>query len=210
MTRPGLWRDEAHDFNDLAGRVKRVEMAAFNNHTAAIEPTLPDSPVDGQGYYYSLPGGGQWHFRFNQRTGLWDFSGGPPLVSEVVTSESTSSTSYADLSTVGPSFTAPFDGMYSFDGGAMVETSSASNNSYLAALKIGSATPADTDAFAWLKNDNSLTAARGVLQSRCIPREAAAGDICKIQYRTTNGGAPVTARNRSLAVTPVWVAPPAA
>lgn len=206
MTRPGgIWRDEAHDFNDLLSRVKRLELASSSNHVASIEARLPEYPQNGADFYYSLPNGGQWHFRFNERTGLWDFSGGPPLIDEVVTSESTSSTSYADLTTVGPSFTAPFDGMYSFDGGAMVETSSASNNSYLAALKVGSDTPTDDDAFAWLKNDNSLTSNRGVQGSRVIQRTAVAGDVCKMQFRTTNGAAPVTARNRSLAVTPIWV-----
>ncbi len=208
MTRPGEWRDDSHDIRDILDRLKRLELAQDESHDVSLEARLPASPMNGRDFYYQLPTGGVWHFKFNANSGVWDFVGGPPLIDEVVTSEATSATSFADLSTVGPAITVPFDGEYAFDGSAMVETSSASNNSYLAALKVGSGTPTDDDAFAWLKNDNSLTSSRGVQGSRVIERPALADDVCKMQYRTTNGGAPVTARNRSLAVTPIWITAP--
>lgn len=197
MTRPGMWRDESHDFNDLAGRVKRVEMATLTNHLVSIEATLPNSPSDGQDYYYSLPDGGQWHFRFNERTGLWDFSGGPPLKDEVTTGQTTTSSSYVSLS--GPYVTVPFNGEYDIWGhaGIFIQGSAGA----LAAVKLGASTISDDDRIA---QANSSGATNGGQSGNRITRTLTAGDVLEMQYKSS-GGVTTTFEFRRLTVTPVYV-----
>lgn len=202
MTRPGIWRDEAHDFNDLLARVKRIELAMASSHTASLDPLLPSAPSDGQDFYYSLPNGGQWHFRFNERTGLWDFAGGPPLVSDVGDSEGTTSTSYADLTTDGPSLTMPFAGRYNFNAGANV-FQSGTFYYWVIGLKIGSASEEE-----WIAIHPTTGASDNYFSpSRAGERDVgAAGDVCKLRYKTT-GGTTVSFRYRFLHATPVYLVP---
>lgn len=173
--------------------------------------SLPSSPFDGQEVYYvaDATNGVIWHLKYRAAAPgsyKWEFVGGAPLTHEVATAETTSSTSFADLATVGPTITVPLAGDYLFTGAAKVEVSSASNNSYLAALKIGAGAIADDDAFVDFTNDNGLTAPRGSMQARTIRRNGiAAATVCKMQFRTTNGAAVPTFRRRSLAVTPIRV-----
>src|SRR5262249_12348429 len=75
--------------------------------------TLPGSPVDGQLAVLvdstTLPTF-SWAFRYHtgsSNTDKWEFIGGSPAQVEVATSEGTASTTYAALTTAGPSFTVP-------------------------------------------------------------------------------------------------------
>jgi hypothetical protein len=67
-----------------------------------------------------------WLLQYNSATGFWYFQGGPPMSAIVDTAESTSSTTYADLATVGPSLTLPRAGDYIVQVG--MRRNSASNN----------------------------------------------------------------------------------
>ena len=80
--------------------------------------TLPAAPVDGQEAILvdslTVPTY-IWRFRYNaQATGgyKWEFVGGAPAYARIDTSETTTSTSNADLATVGPQITLPRDGEY--------------------------------------------------------------------------------------------------
>lgn len=179
--------------------------------TPAYVTSLPGSPTDGLEIFYGADptNGVIWHLRYRSAASgsyKWDFLGGGFLSAEVNTSETTTSTSFADLTTVGPSITIPLAGDYIFIGSAKVEVASASNNSYLAALKIGSGAIVDDDAFVDFTLDNSTAGTRGTIQSRSIRRNvSAAATVCKIQYRTTNGAAVPTFRRRTLIAIPVRV-----
>jgi hypothetical protein len=102
--------------------------------TAANTPTyvtsLPGSPTDGQEVYYVADGANDiiWHLRYNSTSGYWEFLGGPALYAEVTTSESTTSTAYADLATVGPNLTVPLDGDYQVTVSAYMSGSSFQGN----------------------------------------------------------------------------------
>jgi len=80
----------------------------------AVGTSFPASPVDGQEYVYAadIPNGVYWRFVYNTAQAAWIFSGGSPLSAYVGPTESTVSTGFTDLATVGPSITLPFAGTY--------------------------------------------------------------------------------------------------
>jgi hypothetical protein len=87
--------------------------------------TPPASPNDGD--LWILPAdatnGVMWQFRYraaSASTYKWEFVGGAPAHPMVATAENTTSTLYADLATVGPSFTLPRNGDYIIEIGAQV------------------------------------------------------------------------------------------
>ena len=75
----------------------------------------------------------------------WAYVGGPPLTAEVSTSQTTTTTSYTDLGTVGPSVTLPaLTGDFTIGLGAEMNCSVANYVSMSVAL--GAATAVDADA----------------------------------------------------------------
>ena len=190
MTRPGVWRDEAHDFNDLLARVKRIELAMSSSHVASLDAALPSTPSDGQDFYYSLPDGGQWHFRFNERTGLWDFVGGPPIVS-IPANDSWSGRSFSTYQTLtnegstnAPSLTVPFAGSYlaSFGG---VGWSDVNGTTVSLGLSVNGNTPstnADVVAVVAAANQN-------IPMTRAVPAiTLAANDVLTLRGKGSGSG----------------------
>lgn len=177
MTRPGEWRDEAHDYRDLLDRVKRLEMAQFGSAPVSESPVLPPTPVGGREFSYKLPDGGRWLFYFNQSTGLWDFAGGPPMVSipTIATWTGRSVSTYQQLteesSVAEPSVAVPFEGQYLVEfsgrGGSDINGTTVSLG-----LSVNGATPS-TDA-----DTNAVTAAANqyVPFHRCVPAQVLAKD----------------------------------
>lgn len=208
-----------HAFTDFAGikrnfdaLVKSINLL-IGQYTPAIS-TLPTAPYPGQIIIFQNAAmatvGTAWQLRYNADSGSaykWEFIGGPPLFNLVDASESTTSVTYADLATAGPSLTNPLAGEYLVDGFARWAVNSASNNQHYASLKVGAATPNDTtDMFINFMNDNSATTFRGASGGKRTFRTlTAASTVLKMQYRTTNGGSPVFFEGRSLTLTPVRV-----
>lgn len=192
-----MWRDEAHDFNDLADRVKRIEMSTLNNHSVSIEAELPNAPSGGRDFYYQLPTGGVWHFKFNANTGVWDFVGGPPFVHEVPDSEQTSGTSYMDLTTDGPTLTVPFIGSYNFSAGANIFESGSFNYATLG-LKIGSAAEEE-----WCVKHGAASSEYDSMSREGVRAVDAVNTICKLRYKASAGN--INFRYRFLHITPVYV-----
>ena len=124
----------------------------------------------------------------------WSFIGGPDLYAEVLTSQTTTSASYADLTTAGPSITIPTAGIYEISFGADLFTGTAGTQTIMSP-KIGGAATADADG---VENRNANRA--GV--SRFIRKTCAAGDLIKCQYKS-NGTATLTAANRWLRIRPI-------
>jgi hypothetical protein len=84
---------------------------------AALVTALPSSPENGDQCVLtdSLTAPTySWLLQYvsAKSTNKWQFIGGSPLVAEVATSQTSSSTSYAALATVGPSITVPVAGDY--------------------------------------------------------------------------------------------------
>lgn len=109
---------------------------------------LPASGYDGQEVYYvaDATNGVVWHLRYREAASgsyKWEVVGGPPLFAEVVTGETTTSTSYANLATTGPSVTVPLAGDYDVAVGAMMNNSGA--NASAVSYAIGAAAAQDAD-----------------------------------------------------------------
>lgn len=92
--------------------------------------TAPASPVDGEDWFYLADdaNGVVWHFKYRAGSGSdykWEFVGGPPLSSAVVTTETTTSGTYAALTTAGPSVTVPLAGDYIVEIGCNAQNDTA-------------------------------------------------------------------------------------
>lgn len=94
--------------------------AASSSATTAVVTALPTSPYDGQEVFYqsaAMASDGEniiWHLRYRGTAGGngWEFIGGAPWSALVATDQSTSSSTFGDLATVGPTITVPRAGEY--------------------------------------------------------------------------------------------------
>lgn len=89
---------------------------------------LPASPNDGDEVYYlaDATAGIVWHLRYRATSSSaykWEYVGGPPLSQLISTFETHTSTSYANLATLGPQITIPLAGDYMLALGAYARTS---------------------------------------------------------------------------------------
>ncbi len=144
-----------------------------------------------------------WSFRYQagiSDANKWVFTGGSPVRAYVATSETTSSATYANLATSGPTFTVPRAGVYKVEISAQT-----SNGSGLAAaamtVKVGGAAASDTQAAIVDAPSNSN---RAVMMSRTQDITFAASDVALCQYKVSANTE--TFANRSLTITPVRVA----
>lgn len=105
-----------------------------SNSGRELVSSLPSSPVDGQEIFFQSAGmatnGEIWHLRYNAASASsykWEFLGGSQLYSTVTTDQSTTSTSYAALTTAGPSIALPLAGDYEITHGFRGYNSTANN-----------------------------------------------------------------------------------
>ena len=181
-----------------AGAIK--ESNSFGN--AGYGTSLPASPTDGMEYILvdsvTLPTY-QWRLRYNtgsSNTDKWEFVGGIPAGVEITTGEATSSSSYADLATAGPSFTVPRAGRYMIAFGADINQGTAGGKM---AVKLGAAATADNEMVI-----AALFNFRGTVARTLPSRTLAASDVLKCQYLNTSS-ASTTFTGRFLTVTPIRV-----
>lgn len=120
---------------------------------------LPSSPVDQQSFYYiaDATNGIVWHLRYRSASSSsykWEFVGGPALSAEVTGEQTSTSTSYTDLATAGPSITLPLAGDYLVTIAArMINT--VANQSALMSYAIGGTGAQDADAIVVLSSGSS-------------------------------------------------------
>lgn len=184
-----------------AKMVTDIETVAPN---ALTTTSLPASPVDGQVIFFQADSanGVVWQLRYNAGSGSaykWEFVGGPPLVSEVAADETTTSGTYTDLATVGPSVTIPVggdfqihfltDGYYSSAGQVLLTT-----------VKLGAAAAADGDC---IQQHVIVTSGEDTFCRTMKKTGLAAAAVLKVQYR--NGGVATHWLKRGLFVTPIRV-----
>jgi len=172
-------------------------------YTPPIGTVFPGSPFDGQEFVYNTGVIGRlWRFRYQAdipSAWKWVFQGGAALDSEVVTSEGTASTTYVDLTTVGPSVTAPLTGEYLIEWDCQMQNATA-GSAFKAAPKLGAAATSDNDCqsgFSPAANNNESLA-------RELVRTLTAADVVKLQYAAITSGT-VNAYRRHLSLLPVRV-----
>ena len=173
--------------------VRMVYRAATGNWVQVgaipVVTSLPSVTTEGfQIVYDTDTSGVRWHLVYDTTDGTtypWLFIGGPALsATNTGTTMTTTSTSYVDLSTVGPSLTAPLAGEYRANWWFQAQHDTASGVGYMA-IKNGSAATSDT---------NSVRGqAAGINYDILCPNGSqvitvsAASTVLKAQYRTLSG-----------------------
>jgi hypothetical protein len=149
----------------------------------APSSALPVNPEDGQLAAYAVSGNVVWQFMYKQSSGLWHFVGGPPLYNEIVTTESTTSTAYVDLATVGPSVTVPLAGDYVISAGAVLSWTVSASVFAFASVKFGAAATSDAD-FGLALTGISGSSFGGNSQGSNLFRKTGltASEVLKMQY----------------------------
>lgn len=166
--------------------------------------SFPASPNDQDEYCYlaDATNGIVWRFKYNSGSSSshkWEFVGGSPMSASVATLESTTSTTYTDLSTTGPSVVVPLAGEYDIWESAQA-SDSVDQQSASVAAKLGTASTADTE-YAVGTASNGQTDGQGFALARRLPaRTLAASATVKLQYKCSAGTGYF--KNREIAVTP--------
>lgn len=138
-----------------------------------------------------------WHLRYvaARSSNKWVFVGGPPMRAEVQTGESTTSTSYTDLATVGPTLTVPVAGSYLIEFGAL----SYNTGTGICIMSYIATGGAGSDAKS--VRGGGVASAQSSGWKTAVESSLAAGNTVKGTYRVTaNTG---TWEQRHLIITPV-------
>lgn len=177
------------------------------NSTGGYGTTLPASPIDGQEFTLvdsTTSPTYQWRFRYNagsSNTDKWEFVGGSPARVAIATNETTTSLTYVDLTTAGPSFTAPRAGQYLITTQAQASNGTGGAGGW-ATPKIGAAATADGDGM--IVSGTGGTAGPAVSGARTVQKTVAASDVIKVQYRVSGSGT-ASFLSRELLVQPIRV-----
>jgi hypothetical protein len=147
--------------------------------------------------------GVRWHFVYDTTDGLtnpWLFIGGPPLTAEVLTNQTTTSTSFAALTTAGPSVTLPLAGTYDVAIGCDLWNSDAGAAS-LMSYDIGASAAVDADAV--LHQEVAADSLSPTTTWRSRRKTGLTAVALTAKYRATAGTG--SFQNRSITATPVRV-----
>ena len=174
----------------------------------SVVTSLPASPVSNEEVYYlaDSTNGIVWHLKYrsgSSSTYKWEFVGGASLYSAVDTEQSTTSATYAALTTAGPSVTVPLAGDYIISFGSM--TFSAGTNIWsFHSFDVGGTTASDNDA---LEYRNAIANAPRTTQSRNVRKTGLSASTALVsKYRSSAAGTSATFGSRWMQVTPIRVA----
>jgi hypothetical protein len=135
---------------DGTGKVPTAQLPTVVSGGPTPATTLPGSPTDGQEAILvdstSAPTY-SWTLQWLAAASRWIFTGGAEASREVDASDGLNSTSYIDLTNVGPSFTCPRAGIFELLYGAVLYPSQGAGAYILyASPKFGAAATSDNDA----------------------------------------------------------------
>ena len=147
---------------------------------------LPSMPFDGQEFILvdSLTAPTfSWRFRYvaAKASDKWVFIGGAPTYAEVTPNETTTSTAFTDLGTVGPSIVVPRAGLYEVEIGCHMYSQSGPMYCYMS-YDIGATPAAEPDAI-W--GGNTLNVAFGSVRKR---RKSLTAVTLTAKYNISGGG----------------------
>jgi hypothetical protein len=165
-----------------------------------IGTTPPSSPTDGDLWYYT-GSGFTWAFIYDssEATYKWKFVGGPPMFAEVTTDDTTTSATYAALTTAGPSIALPRAGDYMVEIGFAGYVSSAGSTLTMS-YDIGGTGAVDADGVAF---DEPSASGYAETQSRPRVKTGLTAVSLVSKYKRVAGTAHFL--NRWMRVTPVRV-----
>ena len=187
--------------------VRMVYRAATGNWVQVgaypIVTTLPSVTTEGfQIIYDTGTSGIRWQFVYDTTDGTtypWLFIGGPPLRSDVATSQSRANAAYGALATAGPSLTNPLAGDWDLGTGARVTSPSGELAMYSYTIAGGAAL--DVDA---VFLGGSASTVDGYTH-RINRRTSVSASTAFVANYRSSGGASATFENRYMTLTPVRV-----
>lgn len=165
--------------------------------------SFPGSPVDGQIYHYVADAtlGVVWRFKYNAGSASsfkWEADGEQvPLVQEVDSTETTSTTTYTDLATVGPSVTVPLAGDYSITISAAIVPNT-SVGTMQVSYSVGGTAASDNDSIYAVGYTGE---ARNHTRTR-RKNGLSASDLIRMKYKCVGTPGPATVQFRRLEVRP--------
>lgn len=198
--------DEIHDLDNNGS----VSDASLNYSPQSVVTSLPGSPVDGQVIYYQADAanGVIWQLRYRSASSSsykWEYVGGAPLSSRVLTEQSLGGTvdTWLDLATVGPSITNPLAGDYLIRWGAR-HAMSTSDTVIGSGVNFGGSAPASNNpGVQWASGVTWRSGWYAASSGEDVRTGLSASTVIKVQYRQAFGNN--TASNRYLTVTPIRV-----
>ncbi len=192
---------------DLAGKPLFLDTGtsweAISN--AALVNTLPASPFDGQELFFLADATSRvkWHLRYDaSKAGAlkWEGLGRSCLSSAVAAGEQTTSETYTNLATTGPSISVPLSGEYDIHLEALAVNSDADQDAWMS-VALGAAAAQNADRLVMRSGGTNGQASIG----RTIgPKTLSAGDVVLAKYRK-NGGTFAEFRDRRLELIPRWL-----
>lgn len=195
---------------DLSGVEFDIGQTTFPAGKSVI-PTvtaLPAGPTDGQEVYFQTAAmkvdGVKWHLQYDALApGLykWIYLGGAKLVSEILTSETSASVSYANLATTGPFIALPLAGDYDIAVGAVTANNSA-GVSTLMSYAIGAAAAVDADR---VIHQEPSAGANNYEQCYRMRRKTGLAAATLVAKYSTGGAGTGTWANRFMVAVPVRV-----
>jgi hypothetical protein len=155
--------------------------------------SLPGSPFDGQevNYLADAANGVVWNLRYRAGSASaykWEFLGGAALYSQVINGETSASTTFVNLATVGPQITVPLAGDYDIQHGARAYGSQ-NQISVIMSYSIG-ATAASANDVVDMYSGSSYDSAIATVAphgARIQRKTLAAGDAIVAKYRVNAG-----------------------
>lgn len=179
----------------LEAAIKTTDMAAGNRWYGVVE-ALPTSPTPSKGdrcsYVVNKTNGIQWELVYDGEGEYpWKKIGGPSLIEEVATEESTASTSYTNLATTGPSVTTPLKGDYIVRHGAYILAGAATQGAFRMSYAVGAEAAVDADAVVGVQKE-TLGLASTAREKRKTAIAASAAIVAK--YKASAGTAKFGAR----------------
>lgn len=194
--------DGMRQMDSLQQRIERLELAMARDEIYTSIPT--EDNYEGRQIVLKVAADTMWDLVYSSTTGdayPWIVIGGPALYSAVAAGESTASTSYTDLATVGPSLDVPFIGAYDISVGALLQTASIVGN----AAVVSFAGPSFAASDDYAGHVTTAAAAPTLAYSEKTTRifMSAAGTVAaKYRSSTANPGT-ITAHRRRLIIRPV-------
>lgn len=191
---------------DPQGRIPAAVVSRLTRRWASLVTVgPPTNPSDGDIWIavVDATNGIRWQFQYNAASASayrWEFIGGAYMTAAVAGNESTTSTSYGDLTTTGPSIVLPRSGDYHLDFYTEINNAVGS----FATPKFGSAAAADADRAQI--GSGAITGADRMSLSRfgLVKTGLSAADTVKLQYKSVSGGS-ATYANRTLRLIPIRV-----
>jgi hypothetical protein len=199
------------EWQDLPAKTTPIDAESLNDlerrTTAQRGTSMPASAEDGAEYDWvaNEAAGVIWRFRYH--TGSvsaykWEFVGGSELLTRVVAAETTATTGWVDLATLGPDVTVPRAGDYFIRYGAAVLGNVAGQMYHAGIAQGAGATPAG----ALLQIQVPTTGAMLSLATQDVFTGVAANTLLRMRYFVPAAGTSAQFGERWLAVYPRRVA----